>query len=145
MDYPTILFIRGAGARHAIASQIGFLFYEQTFFDRFSVLTLMFVSFNPEFWWNDLLSLVDLAQSFAVVGIHHTKLEFRHARELISGFLNLRSVKAWNLDKNAIGADRTDNRFASAKIIYALPNYLDGLLKHSFRDWLVARHKSDQK
>src|SRR5205823_2693223 len=74
MDYPTILFIRRARVRYAIASKIGFLFDEQTFFYCFSVLALVFVSFDSEFWRNDLLSLVDLPQSFAVIGIHHTKL-----------------------------------------------------------------------
>jgi len=35
MNYPTVSLIRGARVRNSIAGQVGFLFYQQSFLDRF--------------------------------------------------------------------------------------------------------------
>src|SRR5260370_576773 len=132
-------------AGNALARAVGLLFYEQPFFDRFSVLTLVFISFNPVFWGNDLLSFVDLAQSLAIICIDQAELEFRHARELVPRFLNLRGVQPGNLDQNPITPDRADDRFASAKVIHAFANDFHCLVKHAFRDRRVAMHKPNQE
>ena len=92
-----------------------------------------------------MLSCIDLAQSLAIIRINQAELEFRHARELVPRLLNLRRVKAGNLDKNPIGADWTDNRFADSKNVDTLPNHLHGLIEHSFGDRLVAGHEPDQE
>ena len=92
-----------------------------------------------------MLSSVDLAQSLAIIWINKAKLEFRHARELIPRFLNLRRVQAGNLNQNPIAADRADDRFADSKNVDTLPNHLHGLIKHPFGDRLVAGHEPDQE
>src|SRR5437016_12383635 len=97
------------------------------------------MSFNPVFRRNDLFSLVDLAQSLAIIGIDQTKLEFRHARKLVPRFLNLRSVEPGNLYQNPVIRDGTNDRFANSKSINTFPNHLHGLIKHSLGVWLVSR------
>src|SRR5436190_13290617 len=103
------------------------------------------MSFNPVFWRNDLFSLVDLAQSLAIIGIDQTKLEFRHPRKLVPRFLNLRSVEPGDLDQNSVIRDGTDDRFADSKSVNTFPNHLHGLIKHSLGDRLVPRLEPDQE
>jgi hypothetical protein len=61
MNYPTVSLIRGARIRNSITGQVGFLFYQQSFLDRFFSLALMFMSFDPVLRRNYLFPLVDFA------------------------------------------------------------------------------------
>ena len=85
-----------------------------------------------------MLSSVDFAQSFAVVGIDKTELKFRHARELLAGFLDFRRVQARDLHENAIIRHRADDRFADSKNVNTLANDLHCLVEHPFTDYLIA-------
>src|SRR5690242_13098634 len=99
---------------------------------------LLFISFDPELWWNYLLSCVDFAQSLAIIGINQAELELRHPRKLIARFLNLGSVETRNLDQNPIAADRADNWFATTEVIDALANDLDRLVEYRLGNFFIA-------
>ena len=73
-DFPSFLTISGSRLRHMVASEVGFLFDEQTFFDWLSALNLLLVSFDPVFWRNNFLSRINRAQTLAVVGVNETEL-----------------------------------------------------------------------
>ena len=105
----------------------------------------MLVRFDAIFRRNNFLASINGAQAFAVVWINQAKLQLRDARELISRLLNLSGVQSWNLDKNPIAADRTDDWFAAAKIIDALANDLDRLVEHALVHFFVAALQPDEE
>ncbi len=114
-ELPNRLAHRGARIRNSITGQVGFLFYRQSFLDRFFSLALMFMSF-------DSLTPAELPVSpgrFRVIARRYpnkpcgTRLSLPGTAHRV--LPNLGGVETWNLDQNPIAPDRTDYRFADSK------------------------------
>src|SRR5262245_54757866 len=78
-DFPSLLSVSGSRLRNVVAAEICLLSDEQTFFDRFSALNLLFVSFDSVFWRNHFLSFINRFQALTVVRIYKAELKFRDA------------------------------------------------------------------
>src|SRR4029434_5992627 len=131
---------------NALSVYIGFVFDQQPFFSWFFLgtrnglaelighrcpLRTEFVSFDPVIWRNDLFSIVDLPQSFAVIWINQTEFQLRHARELIARFLDLGGVESWDLHQNAVVRDGTDYRLPGPQHVYTHGRYTQPLCRRA--------------
>ena len=79
-DFPSFVAVPGSRLRNMIAAEIGFLFHQHAFFERFSVsLGLLLIGFDPVFRRNHFLSFVNRFQALAVVRIHESELKLGYA------------------------------------------------------------------
>ena len=145
-DFPSFVAITSASVTHVLSPKVGFFLYKQPFFSWFFVsFRGHLVNLDPVVRRNHVLTCVDVLQALSIVGVNHPKLESCHTRQLIARFLNLGSIQSWDLNKDAIDTDGTDDWFAAAKIIHALSNDFHRLTKHSLCHFLVAFHQSNKK
>ena len=131
-----------------VSAEVGFLFYEQTFFDRFFVFGSLFgvlVGFDAIIRRNHIFAGVDRAQFVAVVRKNETKLQLRHAGKLFARFPDFFGAEAGNLNQNAIVRDRTDHRLADSKHVHPFSDHFDCLVEHSLVHFLVTAHQTDQE
>src|SRR4051794_22990535 len=110
---------------------------EEFLFLLFLVAPLKRVSDEPIFRRQDSLAGFNLRNELRALRMDERELELRHLRKLLASFLDLLLTQPRDLNKDAVFADRADDRFARSKFVDALANHFDRLVEHLSRHVLA--------